>query len=435
MFKTPRSRTVIIISASEIPEIAHWPWNEILPPEDNEFYESFDYQLKYLKQMTLISIQNLCKLMKISTSTYYLFNSIKPIQIQRIQELPGRPKIVSDEDEIQLLRHIEFCQSTFNCIRPREARQWLERYILETKGQNITLDRCWFYRFRQRHSDQLKVIKVHSRESQRCDVNAADINLYFNQLIEALNKISNYSLVVNMDESGFYSRPLKNTSQNCCFISGCTIPPAFREVQDASHISIVAAVTMDGRTLKPMLLSVNQKPPSNIKNTWLENTFEWHQTPKGYMNHDSMFSWIKNILIPYVNERRAQLNDQNLHALLLFDGLKAHLMEDIKDELDSNGILTVQLPPHSSHLLQVLDVSIFSPMKTYYRNSKTQLFSEDARKMAKKVEKIIKAFHFASYNGNIFSGWEECGIQLHFNNGNVSKATINRAKVLAKLGK
>ena len=158
MLKTPRSRTVIIISASEIPEIADWQWDEILPPEDNEFYESFDYHLKYLKQMTLISIQNLCKLMKISTSTYYLFNSIKPIQIQSIQELPGSHKIVRDEDEIQLLGLIEFCQSTFNCIRPCEARKWLERYILETKGQNITLDRCWFYRFMQRHSEKYSIL-------------------------------------------------------------------------------------------------------------------------------------------------------------------------------------------------------------------------------------------------------------------------------------
>lgn len=68
-------------------------------------------------------------------------------------------------------------------------------------------------------------------------------------------------------------------------------------------------------------------------------------------------------------------------------------------------------------------------MKTYYGNSKTQLFQEDAKKMAKKVEKkIIKAFYFASYNVNIFSGWEEYGIQLHFTIRNVSKATINPSK-------
>lgn len=43
MLGTSRSRTVIIISAPEMQEIAHSPWDEILPPEDNELYESFDY--------------------------------------------------------------------------------------------------------------------------------------------------------------------------------------------------------------------------------------------------------------------------------------------------------------------------------------------------------------------------------------------------------
>lgn len=99
-----------------------------------------------------------------------------------------------------------------------------------------------------------------------------------------------------------------------------------------------------------------------------------------------MLIWVRNILIPYVNDRRDELSNPNLQALLLFDGLKAHLMSDITQELNQNGIHIVCLPPHSSHLLQILDVSIFGPMKTFYRNSKTQFFKEDSRKMARKVE-------------------------------------------------
>lgn len=85
-------------------------------------------------------------------------------------------------------------------------------------------------------------MKVHSTESPRCDVITADVNLFFNELVEALSKIRCYSLVINMDESGFSSRPQKDTSHNCCFLSNCPIPPTFREQRDASHISIVVAV-------------------------------------------------------------------------------------------------------------------------------------------------------------------------------------------------
>ena len=43
MIKIPRSRTVILIPASEIPDIAEWCWDNILPPEDHEFYNDFEY--------------------------------------------------------------------------------------------------------------------------------------------------------------------------------------------------------------------------------------------------------------------------------------------------------------------------------------------------------------------------------------------------------
>lgn len=75
-----------------------------------------------------------------------------------------------------------------------------------------------------------------------------------------------------------------------------------------------------------MLLSVNKNPPREIRGTFLENSFDWAQTPKGYMTHDSMISWVHDILISYVSQRRAELNDDDLNALLIFDGLKAHLM-------------------------------------------------------------------------------------------------------------
>ena len=146
-----------------------------------------------------------------------------------------------------------------------------------------------------------------------------------------------------------------------------------------------------------------------------------------------MLSWTQKILIPYVRRERKRLFDENAPALLIFDGLKSHFMEDITRELTSNNIKTLCIPPHSSHILQVMDLSIFGPMKTYYRNSVAQLFSSSDRKMAKKVEKILKSFYQATYKSNIFSGWNESGIEITFTNGNVDKIEVNRSKVLIKV--
>ena len=50
-----------------------------------------------------------------------------------------------------------------------------------------------------------------------------------------------------------------NISLNCCLTSIFSNPPKFRERKDASHISIVGTVSIDGKPLKSMLLSANNK--------------------------------------------------------------------------------------------------------------------------------------------------------------------------------
>ena len=77
--------------------------------------------------------------------------------MQTVQSSPGRPTLVSKEDENSLLEYIKACQCEHNCIRPRETREWLEHLIFVTKGQNITLDRFWFHRFKERYAEKLRI--------------------------------------------------------------------------------------------------------------------------------------------------------------------------------------------------------------------------------------------------------------------------------------
>jgi hypothetical protein len=52
--------------------------------------------------------------------------------------------------------------------------------------------------------------------------------------------------------------------------------------------------------------------------------------------------------------------------LLIFDGFGSHLDLGLIEYCLAHKILPFCLPAHTSHILQPLDVSIFSPMKTYY---------------------------------------------------------------------
>jgi hypothetical protein len=55
-----------------------------------------------------------------------------------------------------------------------------------------------------------------------------------------------------------------------------------------------------------------------------------------------------------------------VYRLLILDGYKSHLNQDFKDYCFEQKILTLCMPPHSSHILQPLDVVCFSPLKHKY---------------------------------------------------------------------
>ena len=83
------------------------------------------------------------------------------------------------------------------------------------------------------------------------------------------------------------------------------------------------------------------------------------------------------------------------------------------------------LPPHSSHLIQPLDVGVFGPLKTHIASALEPIISTEIHKLIK-VEWLaayIEAHNNAFSTRNIRSGFAGTGI-LPFNPSKV----INRVK-------
>ncbi|KAF1924141.1 CENP-B protein, partial [Didymella exigua CBS 183.55] len=53
-------------------------------------------------------------------------------------------------------------------------------------------------------------------------------------------------------------------------------------------------------------------------------------------------------------------------TLLIINGHKSHCLVAFQDLCREKKIITLCMPPHSSHLLQPLDVACFSPLKRLY---------------------------------------------------------------------
>ena len=72
-------------------------------------------------------------------------------------------------------------------------------------------------------------------------------------------------------------------------------------------------------------------------------------------------TWLQKIFDKHTRSRTV-----NKYRLLILDGHGSHAIADFDKFCSDNSVIVLYMPPHSSHLLQPLDVGCFSPLKRSY---------------------------------------------------------------------
>lgn len=96
--------------------------------------------------------------------------------------------------------------------------------------------------------------------------------------------------------------------------------------------------------------------PARIKD-WLIGV-----SANGWTTNEHGVAWLKHF------NAYTKLRTIGTYRLLIIDGHESHNSVDFQDYCREYKIITLQMPPHSSHLLQPLDVGCFSPLKRAYGN-------------------------------------------------------------------
>ena len=93
----------------------------------------------------------------------------------------------------------------------------------------------------------------------------------------------------------------------------------------------------------------------HIKLRDLLNTL-YAKSLNGYMDEELFFSWFKFFVA------KTQHLDKRL---LIIDGHGSHISLNVIDTARENNMLYC-LPPHTTHILQPLDVSLYKPLKNHF---------------------------------------------------------------------
>ena len=143
--------------------------------------------------------------------------------------------------------------------------------------------------------------------------------------------------------------------------------------------------------------------PKTIPKGW-----QWAANASGWTNNFHGLKWIKH----FDSATRPQLQSPEDYRLLLCDGHDSHISADFVAYCIHNHIDLILLPPHSSHLLQPLDVGVFSPLKRAISNQISRFIRSGITRIQKVewLERFIEAREQAVTSTNIISEWRGAGL-------------------------
>lgn len=188
------------------------------------------------------------------------------------------------------------------------------------------------------------------------------------------------------------------------------------------HVSLLMAVNAEGGKMPPLIIMTGK----TVMEKWttcqeIPGTI-YTATDSGWITRDVYTVWFTEFFVPHINATRGvRADDTREPVLYLFDGHDSHLSIEVALLAEAHGIDLLQMPPHTSHRLQVLDKTCYGPfhqhigkaLNTYRGRHPRERITRD------KVAELIKpGYEKGLSSKNIVSGFEIC---------------LDRTRVLPKL--
>lgn len=270
----------------------------------------------------------------------------------------GPAPILTDEEEKALVSYMKYlAQQGFPM-----TREMVRKYIISiyrTNGRNPSFNmetgpsNKWFKKFLKRNPD-INERKPEGQDRSRHRMsNPQVMDQYFDLLTSEVNRLSlngNPDRIFNCDETGWTG---KERSQIKVFASKGS--HSYQQaVSSAGHITAHMCVAADGRVLPTFVIYQRCLPHTAYKDG-VPGNWMYGSSESGYMDSDLFITWFRDLFIPNCGSKRP--------VLLVMDNHDTHINLNVVKLAMENNVTLLGLPPHTTHILQPLDVGIMGPLK------------------------------------------------------------------------
>jgi len=244
----------------------------------------------------------------------------------------------------------------------RMAQSLLDRRYGDTT-QSRTIGKNWIYRFHREHPS-IKARLSRNRDAQRAkNEDPRIIKPWFERVLETRQK---YGIAdedtYNFDETGFAmglitsSKSLKVVTSSESVRRATVIQPGNR-----TWSTVIECINALGWALPPFVI-LEGKVHLQYWYQQQDLPLDWTiaVSDNGWTNDALGFHFIQHF------DKWTKYRTMGTHRLLILDGHGSYATLEFDVYCLENNIITKCLPPHTSHILQPLDVACFSLLKTAY---------------------------------------------------------------------
>ena len=129
------------------------------------------------------------------------------------------------------------------------------------------------------------------------------------------------------------------------------------------------------------------------------------RSESGWIDSELFLSWMKKVFLRHCGSQRP--------IILFVDGYVSHITLNVIDLARENDVILFCLPPHTTHALQPLDVSVFRSLKSNFSKVVHALSfaKKDFVVSKREFARVVKVpFERAFSIPNIKAGFGKCGI-------------------------
>ncbi len=236
--------------------------------------------------------------------------------------------------------------------------------LIDGRGTNSPkpIGKHWIYRF-LKHHPQLDARLARSYDAQRAKNEDPTIIVEWFERVKqirieyGINDLDTY----NFDETGF-AMGIAHPGASKVVIADTIGRATVIQPGDRRWTTVIECINAGGWALPPFIILEGKvhleawyRDNSHLPGDWAIAVSD-----NGWTTDEIGLKWIQHF------DKHTKARTIGTYRLLILDGHGSHSTPEFDQYCTDNKIITLCMPPHSSHILQPLDVACFSPLKAAY---------------------------------------------------------------------